>query len=84
MFDAGTHLHLALGRPWLLDYVDVIMDTVARPDYRADDPIPNRERFYRQHLDPNRWLRVVVDFNEAPAWVVTATVQSNDPRDSSK
>jgi hypothetical protein len=27
-----------------------------------------------------RWLRVVVDFNEDPAWVVTAFVEDQDPR----
>jgi hypothetical protein len=44
------------------------------------DPIPGRERFYRQHIEPNRWLRVVVDFSEDAAWVVTAVIQENDPR----
>jgi hypothetical protein len=80
-FDAGSHLHLALGRPWLLDHIDAIMATIELPDVRAQDPIPGRERFYRRHIAPNRWLRVVVDFNDSPAWVVTATVQSNDPRE---
>jgi hypothetical protein len=80
VFDAGSHLHLSNRRPWLLDHVDVIMETVARPDYRSDDPNPGRERFYREHIDLQRWLRVVVDFNDDPAWVVTAAVQHNDPR----
>ncbi|MGO9319451.1 MAG: hypothetical protein ACLQBY_01420 [Solirubrobacteraceae bacterium] len=80
VFDAGSHLHLARRRPWLLDHVDVIMGTIARPDHRALDAIPDRERFYRQHIEPDRWLRVVVDFSENPAWVVTAAVQDNDPR----
>ncbi|HEY5194213.1 MAG TPA: hypothetical protein VIJ39_10135 [Solirubrobacteraceae bacterium] len=79
VFDAGSHLHLALGRPWLLDHVETILGTVALPDFHADDPIPGRERFYRRHVAPNRWLRVVVDFNDSPAWIVTATIQSNDP-----
>jgi hypothetical protein len=35
-------------RPWLLDHVDVIMGTIARPDHRVADPIPGRECFYRQ------------------------------------
>lgn len=82
VFDAGSHLHLALGsRAWLLDHVDAILATVARPDYRRDDPRAGRERFYRQNpLDAGRWLRVVVDFNEIPAWVVTAVIQNGDPR----
>ena len=58
-----------------------ILATVARPDAREDDPRPGRERFYRQDLDPGRWLRVVVDFNAKPAFVVTALVQHNDSRD---
>jgi hypothetical protein len=37
--------------------------------------------FYRQNaLDPGRWLRVVVDFNDEPGWVVTVLVQDDDPR----
>ncbi len=81
VFDAGTRLHLALGRPDLMVEVDLILGTVAHPDHRSDDPIPGREHFYRQDLDPRRWLRVVVDFNDVPAWVVTALVQENPPRD---
>ena len=61
--------------------MDVILGTVARPDYRVLDPIADWERFYRrQHIEPGRWLRVVVDFSEDPAWVVTAVVQDNEPR----
>ncbi|MGH2912560.1 MAG: hypothetical protein ACRDJ3_08820 [Solirubrobacteraceae bacterium] len=81
VFDAGSHLHVALVRPWLLDHVETILATVSLPDFHVDDPIPGRERFYRRHIWPKRWLRVVVDFNDHPAWVVTATVRRNDPRE---
>lgn len=82
VFDAGSHLHLAEGRrPWLLDHVEAILAAVARPDYREDDPRPGRERFYRQHaLAPGRWMRVVVDFNDVPGWVVTVLIQDDNPR----
>ena len=80
VFDVGSRLHLVDRRPWLLDHIDVILDTVARPDCRVVDPIPNREWFYRQHIEPGRWLRVVVDYGQDPAWVVTAVEQVNDPR----
>jgi hypothetical protein len=82
VFDAGAYLHLAEGnRAWLLDHVETILATVARPDYREDDPRPERERFYRQNvLRPERWMRVVVDFNEDPGWVVTVLIQDDDPR----
>ncbi len=80
VFDAGSRLHLARRRPWLLDHIEAILGTISRPDFHALDPTADRERFYRQHLQPNRWLRVVVDFSEDPARVVTAVVQDNDPR----
>jgi len=64
----------------LLEHVDAIMATVSAPDLHRLDPWPVRERFYRQHLDLERWLRVVVDFNQDPGRVVTAIVQLNDPR----
>jgi len=80
VFDASSHLHLALRRPWLLDHLDAIMATVSGPDVRQHDPRPARERFYRQHLDLQRWMRVVVDFSQEPGWVVTVNVQRHDPR----
>jgi hypothetical protein len=40
---------------------------------------PNRERFYRQHIELGRRLRVVVDSGQDPAWVVIVE-QDNDPR----
>jgi hypothetical protein len=82
VFDATARLHLARRRPWLLETIEEIMGAIARPDFHAADPIAGRERFYREHLEPDRWLRVVVDFSEDPAWVVTAVVQDNDPRDN--
>jgi hypothetical protein len=66
---------------WTSDLdIDAILDTVARPDLHVLDPTGHRERFYRQHPYPGGWLRVVVDFSEEPAWIVTAVVQDNDPR----
>ena len=81
VFDARSRGHLAIRRPWLLDHIDAILSAVEIPDYQADDPArEGREHFYRQDLAARRWLRVVVDFNETPAWIVTAAVQTNDPR----
>ena len=82
VFDAGSHLHLAQGlRANLLDHLDTILGAIERPDYRHDDPLPGRERFYRDNFPvPGTWLRVVVDFNDEPAWVVTGLVEENDPR----
>ena len=79
-FDAGTVLHLALGRPDFVDEVELILGIVAHPDHHEDDPLAGRERYYRRHLDRRRWLRVVVDFNVEPAWIVTAFVQTYSPQ----
>jgi hypothetical protein len=79
VFDERTERHLAEGRPQMLGHVGAILDAVTRPDVREYDPAPGRERFYRRDLDPRRWLRVVVDFNESPAFVVTAFVQETEP-----
>jgi hypothetical protein len=86
VFDAGSHLHLAQGqRAWLLEHIDLILGTVTLPDHRDDDPRAGRERFYRQNaLNPGRWLRVIVDFSDDPAWIVTVLVQDNDPRETQR
>jgi hypothetical protein len=79
VLDVRTIRHLRGRRPQMLRHAAAILDAVARPDVREDDPAPGRERFYRRDLDQRRWLRVVVDFNESPAFVVTAFVQDNAP-----
>lgn len=79
VLDVRTEEHLARRRPRMLAHRRAILDAVSWPDVREDDPAPGRERFYRRDLDPRRWLRVVVDFNESPGVVVTAFVQDNAP-----
>jgi hypothetical protein len=80
--DERTLGHLARRRRQMLARIPAILDAVNRPDVREDDPDPGRERFYRRDLDPKRWLRVVVDFNQSPAFVVTAFVQDTEPGDT--
>lgn len=82
VFDFESWLHLAEGKhPWTLDHLDSILATVVLPYYREDDPTAGRERFYARHLLlQSRWLRVIVDYAEDPARVVTAFVLRNDPR----
>jgi hypothetical protein len=81
VFDDRARGHLASRRPALLGQLDVILGAVSLPDHREDDPIAGHARFYRQNaIDPGRWLRVVVDFDELPGRIVTVLVQENDPR----
>jgi hypothetical protein len=79
VLDKRTEGHLARRRPQILDHAQAILGAVNRPDFHEDDPAPGRERFYRCDLDPKRWLRVVVDFNESPGLIVTTFVQDNKP-----
>ncbi|HXN38970.1 MAG TPA: hypothetical protein VN892_13105 [Solirubrobacteraceae bacterium] len=59
---------------------------MAQDDPRTTDPDGRVVVFdsgTRLHLALGRlrrWLRVVVDFDDEPAWVVTALVQENPPR----
>ena len=79
-FSEQSWEHIMVERPQLLEDVDAVLAAVASPEYREDDPIGGRERFYRQRVtDKVRWLRVVVDFNRTPAVVVTAFIQRKSP-----
>jgi len=79
VLDDRTVQHLQTRRPEMIGHLDAILQTVSRPDRREDDPMPGRERFYLDHIFAKRWLRVVVDFNESPAFIVTAFAQTNRP-----
>ena len=79
VLDAQTRAHIARRRPEPLEHIDAILDAVARPDFRREDTIASRQHFYRRHLDARRWLRVIVDFNDEPAYIVTAFIQNNPP-----
>lgn len=81
VYDERARVHLERRRPDLIDQAEAIISAIAIPDHRENDPEPGRERFYRQNpLDPRRWLRVVVDYEESPARIVTALIQQHDPR----
>ena len=72
--------HIMAERPQLLGDTDAILKAVSSPDHRERDPKPDRERFYRRQItDKVRWLRVVVDFSETLAFVVTAFIQRKNP-----
>ena len=79
-FTEWSWRHIMVERPQLLEDVDAILAAIASPDLRENDPIPGRERFYVQRVtDKVRWLRVIVDFNQELAFVVTAFVQRRNP-----
>lgn len=83
IFTEWGRRHIMAARPELLEETDAILGAVEQPDLRQPDPLPGRDRFYRRHVtDRVRWIRVVVDFNESPAVVVTAFIQRKSPERS--
>lgn len=79
-FTEWSWQHIMVERPQLLHDIDRILAVFESPQFREADPIPGRERFYgRRVTDKVRWLRVVVDFNLAPGFVVTAFIQRKNP-----
>jgi hypothetical protein len=80
VFTEESWQHIVVERPSRPNDVDEILAVVASPDFRELDPIQGRERFYRRRMtDKVRWVRVVVDFDQEPASVVTAFIQRKDP-----
>jgi hypothetical protein len=79
-FTERSWQHIMLERPQLLNDLDALLAAIATPDHREQDPKRGRERFYRRQLtDKMRWPRVVVDFSEAPGFVVTAFIHRKNP-----
>jgi hypothetical protein len=66
--------------PELVDYLDAVMQTVAKPDHVEPDVLPARTRFYRRDVGPSRWLMAVVSYEQQPARIITALANRKDPR----
>jgi glycine/D-amino acid oxidase-like deaminating enzyme len=69
---AAAWSHIADEHPEIAPYRGKVLATIAEPNAVTDDPRPGRQRFYRRGIGPSRWLRVIVDFNQSPARIVTA------------
>jgi hypothetical protein len=71
--------HIRAGHPQMARYERAVMETITHPDDRRADPRPGRERYFGSGKGPSRWLRVIVDFNDDPGWVVTAFGHDEEP-----
>jgi hypothetical protein len=71
--------HIAFEHPEMADYRQAILETARNPEIALDDPRPGRRRHYRHQQGPSRWLRVIVDFNQEPAQIVTAHAHRKEP-----
>ena len=66
--------------PELVDHLDAVIQTVARPDHVEPDALPARTRFYGRNVGPSRWLMAVVSYEQQPARIITALANRKDPK----
>jgi hypothetical protein len=59
--------------------LDAVLTALKAPDHYEVDLFPGRERYFKRGVGPDRWLRVVVQFCNDHAAVVTAFGQRNPP-----
>jgi hypothetical protein len=71
--------HVIAGHPEMAGQRELVMRAIAEPEHRAPDVRPLRARYFLRSAGPSRWIRVVVDFSEAEAFVVTAFPERRDP-----
>lgn len=60
------------------DHLNDVIETIEKPELRDDDPRPGRMRSFRR-CGPERWMRVILEFDGDDEIVVTAFPQVNDP-----
>jgi hypothetical protein len=71
---------IARDHPELVDQLDAVMQTVAKPGHVEPDALPARTRFYRRNVGPSRWLMAVVSYEQQPARIITALANRKDPK----
>ena len=71
---------IARDHPELVDHLEAVIETVAKPDHIEADALPERRRLYRRNVGPSRWLMVVVSYEQQPARVITALANRKDPK----
>ena len=71
---------IARDHPELVDHLDAVTETVAKPEHVEPDALPGRTRFYRRNVGPSRWLMAVVSYEQQPARIITALANRKDPK----
>jgi hypothetical protein len=71
---------VARDHPELVDHLEAVIETVAKPDHIEADALPDRTRFYRRGVGPSRWLMAVVSYEQQPARIITALANRKDPK----
>jgi hypothetical protein len=76
---ARWHEHVLRSHPEMDGHLEAVKDTIRQPDLIQQDEHPDRTRYFRRGVGPDRWLRVVVEFAGHRDQLVTAFGQENDP-----
>jgi hypothetical protein len=71
---------IARDHPELVDHLEAVLETVAKPDHIEADALSDRTRFYRRGVGPSRWLMAVVSYEQQPARIITALASRKDPK----
>ncbi|MBV9423579.1 MAG: hypothetical protein JOZ98_11755 [Solirubrobacterales bacterium] len=71
---------IACDDPELVDQLDAVMQTVAKPDHVEPDALPAPARFYRRNVGPSRWLMAIVSYEQQPARIIAALANRKDPK----
>jgi hypothetical protein len=77
---ATVWAHVVAEHEEMASHFDAVLATLRLPDYRTPDPRPGRERYYKEGVGPQNWLRVVLKFDGAVDRLVTTFGQPDDPR----
>jgi sarcosine oxidase gamma subunit len=72
--------HILVGHSDMEGLELAVMRAIENADRTRPGKRPGRQELYAQGLGPARWLVVVVDYSDTPAWVVTAHPMSKDPK----
>lgn len=73
IFDAAD------GHPELGVHQAEVMRAIQGPDQRHPGRRENEQWFFLRDVGPSRWLQVVVAYEGARGWVVTAFARRKDP-----
>ena len=72
--------HIADGHPELTRSRVEVLETVRTPDQRMAGRAVGEAWFYKQHVGPSRWLKVVVRYESSGrGWIVTAFARRRMP-----
>ena len=74
--------HILVNRPWMAGWESDLITAIERPTYGIyqDNQVENRHVYYRLHEGKNRYLKVVVEFDEDNVGSVITAFPTDSPK----